>query len=118
MIIHTTCFSRLKEARNPVSISRTCPKGVRIPTYTPLAPSWDILNAYKNGSLDWNGYVERYQKEILEKLDRAQVLYDLYGLAGSNEVTLVCWERSGSFCHRHLACAWLMDERNVEYLDR
>ena len=102
MIIHTTCFNRLKEAINPVSISRTCPKGIRITTYTPLAPSWDILNAYKSGRLDWNGYVERYHKEVLEKLDRAQVLYDLYDLSGSTEVTLVCWEKSGSFCHRHL----------------
>ena len=52
-------------------------------------------------------YAERYRKEVLDKLDPQEVVRELKELAGGQDVALVCFERSGQFCHRNLVRIWL-----------
>lgn len=116
--LHTSNFSKLRESVNPISISRSVPKGIRnIRTYPALAPSWELMNTWKNGSVSWADYAELYRKETLDALSRQNVLSELTALAGDTEFTLICWERSGTPCHRHIASAWLKGTKEYSLKD-
>ena len=70
-----------------------------------LAPTRDILDAYRKGSVDWPGYTERFlelmrERRVEEALDRS-----LFGAP----TVLLCSEAGPEFCHRRLV---------LEYLDR
>lgn len=65
-----------------------------------LAPSWEMLNAYKDGRITWDEYVRRYVKEMANKASNAEMLR-IGKLAKSKDVYLVCFERVGN-CHRFL----------------
>lgn len=106
MTIHTSNFAHTCKAVNPVAISRTMPKGIAIPQYRPLMPSWSLLMDYRDHRITTEGYIRRYTEE-LSRLNRDRVLSDLRALTGSDTVTLICWEASGDFCHRHITKAWL-----------
>lgn len=78
--------------------------------YAPLGPSSSILNEYKSNP-DEIKYTERYNNEILSKLDRNKVIEDLSKF-GDN-IALICYEKPDSFCHRHLVANWLGDVEEI-----
>lgn len=53
-------------------------------------------------------YIERYNKEVLDRLDPQQVYNDL-----GRDAVLLCWEPPGQFCHRRLAATWLENELGI-----
>lgn len=107
--IQTSYFAKYK-GENAVSISRSTPKWYpnKIREYKKLAPSWDLLNKYKQDK-DEEYYIEHYYKEVLNKLNPQQVYDEL----GENAV-LLCWEKSSDFCHRHLVSEWLEKRLGIE----
>lgn len=114
MRFRTSYFARLRMegAVNPVSICAWPPRGSRIPNYPRLAPPQGLLRRFKAGTADIAQYTEEYEA-MLAGLDPMQVLMDLRALTGAAEdedITLVCFEKDGEFCHRHLARAWLHRE--------
>ena len=54
-------------------------------------------------------YTIHYYSEVLNVLDPHQVYEEL----GENAV-LLCWEKSGKFCHRHLVAEWFQKELGIE----
>ena len=44
----------------------------------------------------------------MDKLDPEQVLKELEGFSGVSEdnIILLCYEKTGTFCHRHLVADW------------
>lgn len=97
----------------PVAISLHPPvwfDGLRYPL---LAPSASILNGYRYGNFkdDTGHYVRRFTEEILGRLDREKVKRDLTYLTGTDctKIVLLCFERPGDFCHRHIVASWLGD---------
>jgi len=54
-------------------------------------------------------YTEKYQTEILDKLDPAQVYKEL----GENAI-LLCWEGPKKFCHRQLIAKWFKEKLGIE----
>ena len=117
MIIHTSYFARLRTAVHPVSISLYTPQGIDIPKYLPLAPTPQILSAYRNHLITKYKYKERYKEEVLAHLDKDKVVADLRALTNSDEVTLICFEKDGTFCHRHIVYSWLTDTP-LSYIDQ
>lgn len=99
-----------KSAKNPnaVSIAVKAPDWYKGREYKKLAPKYWFLKKYKEDG-DKLFYQERYYEEVLLKLDPQEVYNDL----GPNAV-LLCWEKSGEFCHRHLVAAWLRAKLGVE----
>ncbi len=65
-----------------------------------LAPSRELLFAYKEGKINWGQYETRFRKEVLEK--NKDVIKGLGHMASNLEVTLLCWEDSPEYCHRRL----------------
>jgi len=67
-----------------------------------LAPSWNMLNAYKKDG-DWDRYTQRFTEEMQHPDCQAE-MHRIGKLAERSDVFLVCFEgpRHGRKCHRFL----------------
>lgn len=113
-LLMTGYYSRSGEYVNPVSITRS--KKIELPNrLEELAPSWEILEKYKNDH-DERAYAEAYAKQ-LDSVDWDKVCEKVSGLIEKGgPVTLVCFEKPGDFCHRYIARERLekeMDRRRL-----
>lgn len=115
MKIYTTYFAKVKDLPSdilPVSIAAKDPSPTFYANkYKALVPPWYVLKAYKENANE-EQYVRDYTKLVLDHLDPHNVYQDLKNRAGHMDVALVCYEKSGSFCHRNLVAEWL---RNAGY---
>ena len=103
-MIQTSYFA-LYKGPNAVSIALKTPTWYGLcDTYPKLFPHWSFLKQYKQDKNE-EAYVEQYYSKVLNKLDPQQVYEELDGK------TLLCWEKSGEFCHRRLVAEWL--EKNL-----
>lgn len=104
--LYTGQWSRIKEYRVagliPVGISSVTPKwaGV-VDTIPKLFPSYYLINSYKQGKMDRDEYEDIY---FLNNLIQVFPIYDLGKDIGKleNNSILLCYEKAGDFCHRHL----------------
>lgn len=65
-----------------------------------LAPSLPLLDAYHAGTITWQEYEKRFQRELEECMKPAITL--LCDLSNHYDITIVCWELSPENCHRRL----------------
>lgn len=110
-MLYTSYFANIKKLPNniiPISISLKSPKWYKGFEYKKLAPSYNILVNYKT-DYDEVKYIERFNDEILSKLDASQVISELNRFAGGSDknIVLLCYETPLEFCHRHLVAKWL-----------
>lgn len=131
-MIYTSYFAKIRKMPEniiPVSISQWPPKGYNGLQCKNLAPTKDILMEYKDSNEDnkvkESRYNERYENEVLGKLDLKQVLSNLQEqidmdtldlLETDNiwesknlHIALVCFEKSGDFCHRSIVAEKLKE---------
>lgn len=99
----TSYFYKSKNDPNAVSIAWRAPVGFRGMEYKSLVPKYWFLRKYKDDG-DQDFYVDRYYEEILKKLNPEQVYKEL-----GESAILLCWERPGEFCHRHIVSKWFRD---------
>jgi hypothetical protein len=100
-MIYTSYFASKKfDKTQSISIARKTPRNIKVPIYLDLAPQFDLVTDYKKDH-DQSKYVLRYSIEVLSKLDPQKVLQDL------DNKTLLCYEKSGEFCHRYIVGKWL-----------
>jgi uncharacterized protein YeaO (DUF488 family) len=116
--IYTTYFAKLKKLPSdiiPVPISNSIPGTPSDNTsysslynmkYKKLVPPWYVVKDYQSDH-DEMKYTQRYEELILDHLDASKVYADLERMSGGNDVALVCYEKTGGFCHRHLVAEWL-----------
>jgi hypothetical protein len=78
--------------------------------YRALAPMWE----FKDDEPEI--YIPKYKK-ILSLLNTRKVLNDLLLLSGNKDIVLLCHEKEGDFCHRHIVAEWLSKEFNIEVLE-
>lgn len=81
--------------------------GLRIPRlfhYRELAPPWELVEEYKKQEISQNQYIARYNQQ-LSKLDVHDTYNKIHQLYGDN-ITLLCYEPSDQFCHRHIVASW------------
>lgn len=107
-MIYTSYFAKYR-GPDGVSIALWPPRGYKGEQYKDLAPSRDILLAYKNNP-DEIAYEQEYNGQ-LSTLDKQKVIQDLDGKV------LLCYEGKNKFCHRHLVAKWLGDEVIVEEIE-
>lgn len=62
-----------------------------------LAPTPYMIS----GNCPHEEYVERY-KEICQRVNVEWFLRQLNQIGGGGDVALLCYERPGDFCHRHM----------------
>ena len=105
---------RLKKYNdNLVSVSKKPPAWMKIDRiYIPLCPNWSLVKNYKENKISEEEYTNIYYENYLNKLDPLVTFNEL----GGNAV-LLCFEKSGKFCHRRLIAEWLEKELNIPILE-
>lgn len=77
-----------------------------------LAPTPELLNAYKSGKIDWQGYVEWFKR--LMKTSMRNSLNKLIDVVKNTDVIIVCYEKDVNFCHRGLIGKYIQ-EHGIEW---
>lgn len=108
----TSYFGNLKNIEVPLSISLYPPKWYTGPQLKMLAPTPEMLKAIHDGGTEYE-YMMQYYRRVLDHLD-AQELYDAIVGEYGNDVTLLCFEKPGDFCHRRLVAKWFEDNLKIE----
>lgn len=116
-MIYTTYFAKLKSLPNniiPISICGKAPSWYTGLQYKKLAPKFDFFMKWKK-TQDNDYYIEHFQKEVLDVLDPFDVIREIEDKICDAKIilspinfALVCYEKPGDFCHRHLVAQWLI----------
>lgn len=116
----TSYFANMKNITNPIAICGWVPKFYTGPRYMKLAPKkewffkWkELKNSGKYTDEEMEKmYIELYDRTVLCFLNPNDVWNELcaiYPDASSDDITLICYERPGDFCHRNLVSKWLRE---------
>lgn len=108
-MIYTSYFAKVKKLPQnivPISIAIKAPTGWNGLEFKVLAPKWSFLSVWKQ-TQDNDYYIAEYQKQVLNRLNPEEVVKRLYTLSSNHDIALICYEKSESFCHRHLVADWL-----------
>lgn len=65
-----------------------------------LAPSRELLNDYRDGLIDWQGYEGRFRKEM-ESPEAIKEMRRIKELTKTRDVRLICYEKNYP-CHRFI----------------
>jgi len=115
--VYTSYYSatdKLPAELKQVGVSGWVPEsfnGVRLKELAPKREWWmewhskfkDNINSKE--SIEW--YTVKYKETVLDVVDFNEIKGRLEQLGG--DVVLLCFERPGSFCHRHLIAKWLSE---------
>ena len=117
MQIYTSYFPAVRKMNTdtivPIAICIKPPAGWKGLVYTKLAPNYSILMDYKSNP-DTVIYTERFNNEILSKLNMNDVINELSALSGGKDVALLCYEKPSDFCHRHLVAEHIKKTMNID----
>ena len=110
-MIYTGYYAKLNKYNEagiePIAISGKVPDFYEGFCYPDFAPRYEMFQRWKNKEITNEGYVEEY-RAYLESLDKSEIRFDFkeYTVEG-NDIVLLCYEKSGEFCHRHVLADWL-----------
>ena len=82
--------------------------------YRKLAPPSDVLEKYKRDG-DEEYYIREFQRCVLGRLNPGEVVRELHALTDKPHIALLCYEKPGKFCHRHLVAEWLREHEIACY---
>jgi len=115
--MYTGYFAKIKTYEKagliPIAICGGIPNWYKGLWYKKLAPKWSFFNEWKNGAEhkgDNDYYIHHFNNEVLDKLSVSLVVEDLQKIANTKDtdkIILLCYEKPGDFCHRHLVADWL-----------
>ncbi len=128
-MIYTSYYANLRNLPKtviPIAISRKVPIYYQGLIYKKLAPPlWLVLDYKQSG--DQVFYTRMYRNDILNKLNKLEVIHDLAELIGCENTTagfpfcfdggvdiaLICYESPEKFCHRHIVAEWLNEDNAI-----
>lgn len=99
-----------KDGILPVSIALWKPKWYEGLEYKKIAPKAFMLR----GEYSQDEYIRFYDMHVLSKLRVDEVVKDLERLGDGKDIALMCYEKPGEFCHRHLFAEWLLEQTGWE----
>ena len=89
-----------------VLVTRFHPRGVKKERYDvwcrDLAPSRELLKLHKEDRIRWDKFLRALYSEIRGNETRWRMITELNREGRKRNVTLLCHERDGMPCHRHL----------------
>lgn len=127
-MIFTSYFANIRKLPKnviPIAICAGVPTWYKGALYPKLAPDYELLMKWK---CDHNNddYAECFKATVLNNLDVIRTVHELHMLLPDTarrqmqtsvwnspdwHVALVCYEKPGDFCHRHLVADWLNQNR-------
>ena len=117
-MIYTSYFAKIRslpENVEPVSIALWPPKWYSGLQYRKLAPTKEILDNWRRNKNKEN-YIRAYRDRVLNHLNPDNVVRELHTLTNKPDIALLCFEKPGIFCHRHLVAYWL-NNHGIECLE-
>lgn len=119
MKIYTSYFAKLNKILDagyfPVSIARYIPNGIdNISQLNIFAPSEELLRKIKSGEIDETEYEKIYRKDM-ERFDFNRVwetFEQISEINGKKDLVLLCYEKGGDFCHRHIFASIMGEKTN------
>lgn len=110
-MIFTGYYAKLKQYEQaglqPVSIAGRAPEFYKGPQYKALAPEYKMFMDWKKGKIDDDQYTEIFTKR-LNTLDK-EAVRNMLTKWFDKDVILLCYEKTGDFCHRHIVASWVED---------
>ena len=101
-----------------ILITRFYPRGVKRERYDvwirPLAPSAGLLKRYKNTEINWNDFKTALLSELRDNMDSVEAIHTLQAKSLTQDITLLCYERDGRPCHRHMVRDLIEDSRLLD----
>lgn len=103
----------------PISIAQFSPKWYLGYKEFILAPSKQLLSNYKSGFIT----EERFKEEYTKYLDTIPfeslfgVWRDLVKRDGLKGVVLMCYEKYGDFCHRHILAEYIKNKFGIDVVE-
>lgn len=89
-----------------ILITRFYPRGVRKGHFDEwvreLAPSIELLKGYKEGIINQEQFTVQFFSQINSNVASLEALQSISEIAKTSDITLLCYEKDGEFCHRHL----------------
>lgn len=117
MKVYTSYFAKAKALKGkgivPIGISVYPPKWFDGPNIHFLAP----LRMMLSDEVKNEEYIKLYKEKILEKVDLKFLGKRLLELSGGRDVALLCFEKPGDFCHRHLLADYITEKTGVEIIE-
>ena len=104
----------------PVQVSNSAPEGFPIKyVLKEVIPSWkDIVEPYKENLLSEVEYTVKYKKMLdSQEFTIRIMLEDIMEKAstlGLQDIVLLCYEKPGRFCHRHILAEWIKEKAGEE----
>ena len=122
-MIYTSYFAKLKSLPDyivPISICCKAPDWYTGLQYKKLAPKYDFFMKWKENH-DNDYYIKCFNEQVLDKLNAQKVVQELNNLIDGimlnpkifhdqsliPDIAIICYEKPGDFCHRHLVADWL-----------
>lgn len=120
-MIYTGYFAKTKDYEAaglfPVGVAGKTPDFFKNMVWRDVAPRWDHFRRWKSGEIDDFQYTELY-RSMLNKLDKEDVKHFIQELFQiSDDIIFLCYEKPGTFCHRHILADWLESEVGVGPVD-
>ena len=118
MKLYTSYFAKVKQLQEMGFDNLWCvagyapkffhdlPNGHFLPDLAPRKLWWQY---WHDNHLPNTFYVEQYNNTVLSKLDPNEVVKKL-----GDGAVMLCYEKSGDFCHRHLISDWIIKNAGVE----
>lgn len=113
MRIFTSFFGRTAQLQRsgivPIGIALWLPRWYSGKSMRSVVPTAYMVK----GDITQERYVELYNREILGRLRVEDVVSEIETLSEGRDVALLCYEKPGDFCHRHLLADWLTRESGL-----
>jgi hypothetical protein len=112
-MIYTSCFAKLKSLPDnivPISICGKSPDWYKGLQYKKLAPKYDFFMKWKE-TRDNDYYIRCFNEQVLSATSFYDTFHELQEMArkvnpDAKYICLICYEKPGDFCHRHLVAEW------------
>ena len=114
MLTTASWYEPNKWRGTPVRISNTAGRGIAAPggrwdVLKFLIPDWTAVKAFRGGEIDQAEFEARYRARL--DRDRDQLEEWVAALTPDADLTLLCHEREGQFCHRQLVAGLVRERR-------
>lgn len=109
--IYTSYYAISGENKNAIGISNTHPDFFKGAVLSRLAPPWQLVVSRREGRIDDEEFAAKYL-ECLDE-DRGLNAESIYNLI-PDEAVLLCYEKSGDFCHRRVLADFLESHLNIQ----
>ena len=102
-------------------ITRYYPRGVRKDQFDEwlraLSPSPKLLFDYKEKKITWETFKDRFVIELASNIESVDLINILHDEMKSDVITLLCYEKNGVACHRHIVAELIGNPKKLPNIE-